>query len=57
MESGQAKNLPVYHNLADILGNSSLYVSFRELAGSIGEREFLKMFLGIDIPRRNGLIC
>jgi hypothetical protein len=31
----------------------SLYVSFRELARTIGEREFLKMFLGIDVPKKN----
>lgn len=30
----------------------ALYVSFRELARAIGEPEFLKIFLGIEIPTR-----
>ena len=34
----------------------SLYVCFRELARTIGEREFLKMFLGIDVPKKNSMI-
>ena len=29
----------------------SLYVSFRELARTIGEKEFLKMFLGVEISK------
>jgi hypothetical protein len=34
----------------------SLYASFRELARTIGEREFLKIFIGIDIPKHYGPI-
>jgi len=34
----------------------SLYVSFRELARTIGEKEFLKIFLGVEISKNNGPI-